>query len=132
MVLTAAQSSAVSFQVECRASTRTLARKLDAVHSTTVTSKSKIPSVRRARPPNVVTPCTYFLTALLDELQEDEETLGAGLVARSSHGTGMVRSAAAPAAGGHGGTRPLIVVLWDWRPDERPRSKGDVEKSRVT
>jgi len=84
-----------------------------------------IPSVRRAKPPSVVTLCTSRLSALPDELQEDKETLGARLVARPSHGTGKVRSAVA--AGGHGGTMPLIVVLWDWRPDERPRSKGDVE-----
>ena len=80
------------------------------VHNTTVTSKRMTPSVPRARPPNVAELCTSRLSALSVVLQEEEETLGGRMDVGASHGTGIVKSAAA--AGGHGGgSMPLIVLV---------------------
>ncbi len=82
-------------QREPMAITRTLARKLDVVHRTTVTSRRMIPSVRRAKPPSVG---ALFFWTLAKDLKEDEEVLGGRLRVSSPSRTGMVKSAAA--AGG--------------------------------
>ncbi len=92
----------------------TLAKKFEAVHKNTVTSRRPIPSVRRAKPPSVFGLREPDIRVVSDDLQEDEEARGDHLWTSSSSSAVTLGSAAAAMAelGETGGNAPLIVPTW--------------------